>query len=310
MRSSLFPCTVFGCRFYKNEFTYMNIGKRRKGRFPIRKEKRIILFVLLLILDASAIPKLKSDAAYFSMGKHTMERKEFRVHELTDDFVRYLRRSEEPGRDVGIFLAEDLLQGRQMRPPFKAKDFQKAEREWKKNPCYSDYKAACESIWNDVKYFPVMISENDPDLAVNYGDSWMSERTYGGTRGHEGTDLMASKNERGLYPIVSMTDGVVTSRGWLPKGGWRIGITSPHGGYFYYAHLDSYADAREGDTVKAGDIIGYMGDSGYGEEGTTGKFPVHLHLGIYLLEGNREISINPYWILRYIENSKLKCVYS
>ena len=95
MRSSLFPCTVFGCRFYKNEFTYMNIGKRRKGRFPIRKEKRIILFVLLLILDAAAIPKLKSDAAYFSMGKHTMERKEFRAHELTDDFVRYLRRSEE-----------------------------------------------------------------------------------------------------------------------------------------------------------------------------------------------------------------------
>ena len=50
-----------------------------------------------------------------------------------------------------------------------------------------------------------------------------------------------------------------------------------------------------------------MGDSGYGDEGTTGKFPVHLHLGIYLEEPDEEISINPYWILRYVEDSKLFC---
>ena len=89
-----------------------------------------------------------------------------------------------------------------------------------------------------------------------------------------------------------------------PKGGWRIGITAPHGGYFYYAHLDSYADVEIGDEVAAGEILGYMGDSGYGEEGTVGNFPVHLHLGVYL-EEPKEISINPYWILRYAEDSKL-----
>ena len=64
--------------------------------------------------------------------------------------------------------------------------------------------------------------------------------------------------------IVSMTDGVVQSKGWLPKGGYRIGILAPSGGYFYYAHLDSYADIKEGDRVKAGDVIGFMGDTGYG----------------------------------------------
>ena len=53
-----------------------------------------------------------------------------------------------------------------------------------------------------------------------------------------------------------MTDGTVTSKGWLPKGGWRIGITAPHGGYFYYAHLDSYADVEIGEEIKAGDLIG------------------------------------------------------
>ena len=71
----------------------------------------------------------------------------------------------------------------------------------------------------------------------------------------------------------------------------RIGITAPTGAYFYYAHLDSYAELEKGDPVKAGDLLGYMGDSGYGEEGTTGEFPVHLHLGIYLKEGTEEISV-------------------
>ena len=50
-----------------------------------------------------------------------------------------------------------------------------------------------------------------------------------------------------------------------------------------------------------------MGDSGYGEEGTIGRFPVHLHLGIYITLNGKEISINPYWLLRYIENKKVKC---
>ena len=70
-----------------------------------------------------------------------------------------------------------------------------------------------------------------------------------------------------------------------------MGILAPGGAYFYYAHLDSYADLKEGDPVKAGDFLGYMGDSGYGEEGTTGKFPVHLHVGIYL---NRRRAGNQY----------------
>ena len=88
---------------------------------------------------------------------------------------------------------------------------------------------------------------------------------------------MASKNVAGIYPIVSMTDGIVRSKGWLEKGGYRIGIEAPSGAYFYYAHLHSYASLEIGDEVQAGELLGFMGDSGYGVEGTTGKFPVHLH---------------------------------
>ena len=172
---------------------------------------------------------------------------------------------------------------------------------------WQEYSEMEQLIWEDVKYFPVPEFINDSSLSVTYVNSWMAERTYGGKRGHEGTDIMASENERGIYPIVSMSDGIVTKKGWLEKGGYRIGITSPNGVYFYYAHLDSYANISIGDKVQAGDILGYMGDSGYGPEGTIGKFDVHLHLGIYIYPDGEETSVNPYWVLRYIENKKVKC---
>ena len=68
-----------------------------------------------------------------------------------------------------------------------------------------------------------------------------------------------------------------------------------------------------GDEIQAGEVIGFMGDSGYGEEGTAGKFPVHLHLGIYIRTGNREeVSVNPYRVLRFTEKTRrrvdLSCV--
>ncbi|MCI8364317.1 MAG: M23 family metallopeptidase, partial [Eubacterium sp.] len=56
-----------------------------------------------------------------------------------------------------------------------------------------------------------------------------------------------------------------------------------------------------GDTVKAGETLGYVGNSGYGKEGTKGKFDVHLHFGMYIDIQGQEVSINPYEILRYLE---------
>lgn len=156
---------------------------------------------------------------------------------------------------------------------------------------------AYAAVWDDVRCFPVQVP------GVCYENSWMFERTYGGLRGHEGTDLMPPENIAGYYPVVSMTDGVVEKIGWLPKGGWRIGIRSPSGGYFYYAHLDSYSRSYAvGSRVAAGEVLGVMGDTGYGEEGTRGKFAVHLHLGIYIqTEEYEELSVNPYWVLRWAE---------
>lgn len=167
-----------------------------------------------------------------------------------------------------------------------------------------------KQVENEAVYFPVPESSVNSALKTSYVNTWMTERTYGGKRGHEGTDIMASENQRGLYPVVSICEGVITNLGWLEKGGYRIGITTDSGTYYYYAHLDSYSNIKEGDHVNAGDLLGYMGDSGYGEEGTTGKFDVHLHLGIYFYTGGEEISVNPYYLLKYLENHKLKYSYS
>ncbi len=176
---------------------------------------------------------------------------------------------------------------------------------------FFEYQQAVENVWEELVYFPVPASTSNPSAKVSFVNTWLDERTYGGTRWHEGTDLMASIDKAGYYPVVSMTDGVVERVGWLQKGGWRIGVRSDGGNYYYYAHLHSYAkEWKGGETVKAGELLGFMGDSGYGEEGTVGQFPVHLHLGIYLpLGADRELALNPYWMLRMLEGEKLEYSY-
>lgn len=172
--------------------------------------------------------------------------------------------------------------------------------------------AAYGTIFNDLQYFPVPLSSNLKTPDITYEDGWMEKRTYGGDRSHEGCDIMGNRMPRGFYPVVSITDGTVERIGWLEKGGWRIGVRAPSGAYFYYAHLYRYEkEWQEGDTVKAGELLGYMGDSGYGvEEGTVGNFEVHLHLGIYIKTDHySELSINPYWILKYLEKNRQKYSY-
>ncbi len=167
-----------------------------------------------------------------------------------------------------------------------------------------------EAVREDMRYFPVPESSYDTKrYSVSFTDSWMESRKYGGERTHEGCDIIAGVNERGHYPVLSISDGLVEKMGWLKLGGYRIGIRSEHGVYFYYAHLSDYApDLEVGDEVKAGELLGFMGDTGYSEtEGTTGFFPVHLHVGIYLNgENGEEQSYNPYPFLKELEGKKLR----
>ena len=169
------------------------------------------------------------------------------------------------------------------------------------------YRRLCgyyKAVLNDIEYFPVPKIEGDLE-DISYMDTWSDLRNYGGKRKHEGTDIMAKNNKRGYYPIISITEGVIEKMGWLEQGGYRIGVRSPSGGYFYYAHLATYAeDLRIGDSVLAGQLLGFMGDSGYGKEGTIGQFDVHLHLGIYIQTNAGELSVNPYNVLKMLEKHR------
>ena len=79
-------------------------------------------------------------------------------------------------------------------------------------------------------------------------------------RRHEGCDIMGSKMPPGYYPVVSMTDGIIEKNRVAGNGGMAHRRAGSRGAYLYYAHLYSYAgDFKEGDRIKAGELIGYMG---------------------------------------------------
>lgn len=272
--------------------------------------KSLEFIVILVLFTAVGLHEIRTMGKCSRLQFELIESGEFRKQPVSDAMADYIRTIEKPGETLALYWLETDFETLSWNGCFSEKSFQRIKELWRKNENWNAYCAACQAIWDDLRYFPIPESVNNPKAEVSYVDSWMYERTYGGKRGHEGTDLMASEDIRGYYPVVSITDGIVLHKGWLEQGGYRIGIIAPGGAYFYYAHLDSYADLNIGDSVKAGDLLGFMGDTGYSKiEGTTGNFPVHLHLGIYLTESGKEISVNPYPILQYLETKKLKCAY-
>jgi len=157
-----------------------------------------------------------------------------------------------------------------------------------------------QSLINEMEYFPVC-PDKKGKAGYYFENSYGDGRTYGGKRKHEGIDIMSSVNQPGCLAIRSVCNGVVEKKGWLELGGYRLGVRGKSGIYYYYAHLDSYKDGiEEGKRVRAGEVIGYMGNTGYGPEVTKNKFDVHLHFGIYARDGKDETSLNPYYLLEYL----------
>ena len=111
-----------------------------------------------------------------------------------------------------------------------------------------------------------------------YGPSEFID-TFGAFRGdvpggwHHGDDIFAPVGT----PLLAVADGLVFSVGWNAVGGWRLWLRDARGNEFYYAHLSAYSPlAVDGAVVRAGDVLGYVGDSG-DAEGT----PSHLHFEIH-----------------------------
>jgi peptidoglycan LD-endopeptidase LytH len=160
-----------------------------------------------------------------------------------------------------------------------------------------------QTIKNTARVFKefnsIYLTERDFPVAINYNytyhNTWGDRRGFGGKRIHEGTDIFAGYGT----PVHSTTYGVVELIGWNLYGGWRIGIRDIFNIYHYYAHLSGYEKGIEvGQIVKPGDVLGSVGSTGYGPPGTSGKFPPHLHYGMYKDNGYSEWSFDPYPYLK------------
>ncbi|MHA6259693.1 M23 family metallopeptidase [Sporosarcina sp. CAU 1771] len=150
-----------------------------------------------------------------------------------------------------------------------------------------------QTLHLDERVFPLPVNQN-----YSYRSTWGAGRGWGGRRTHEGTDLFASYG----VPVRAVTYGVVEVMGWNEYGGWRVGIRDVHNTYIYYAHLSGFnKEVKEGDVVEPGTILGWVGSSGYGKPGTSGRFPPHLHFGMYKYNGRTEWAFDPYPYLKIWE---------
>ena len=111
--------------------------------------------------------------------------------------------------------------------------------------------------------------------------------TFGAFRGdvsgdwHHGDDIFASLGA----PVLACADGAIFSVGWNNVGGNRLWLRDGQGNEYYYAHLSAYSPAaRNGNHVKAGEVIGFVGNTG-DAEGTAYHLHFEVHPVAYLALG-------------------------
>jgi len=117
----------------------------------------------------------------------------------------------------------------------------------------------------------------------------------GGSRRHEAMDILAPRNT----PVFAVEDGKIARLFLSDAGGITIYQYDPTDTYvYYYAHLERYAEGlKEGDTVKRGQVIGYVGTTGNAPRDTP-----HLHFAIFRMTDDKRwwqgTPIDPYSVLR------------
>jgi murein DD-endopeptidase MepM/ murein hydrolase activator NlpD len=144
-------------------------------------------------------------------------------------------------------------------------------------------------------------------------DDFGASRSYGYRREHLGHDLISNIGT----PVVAVEAGWVEAAGWNRFGGWRIGIRSYDGKrYWYYAHLRKghpYNDIYEGKQVAAGEVIGYVGRTGYSSKKDVNNIDTpHLHFGLQLIfapeqkDGYNQIWLDMYALTQFLEKKRMR----
>jgi murein DD-endopeptidase MepM/ murein hydrolase activator NlpD len=123
---------------------------------------------------------------------------------------------------------------------------------------------------------------------VAWGDTFGASRPDAPGGWHHGDDVFAPLGA----PVLAAHHGVVFSVGWERLGGRRLWLRDDRGNEFYYAHLSAYSPlAVNGAIVNAGDVLGFVGDTG-DAEGT----PYHLHFEVHpvgLLDAGYDGAVDP-----------------
>ena len=180
---------------------------------------------------------------------------------------------------------------------------------------YFEQESGNDKVWLR-KYGLKVFSPIAKNFPYSDFDDFGASRSYGFKRKHLGHDMMGQVGT----PVIAVESGYVEALGWNQYGGWRIGIRSfDKKRYYYYAHLrQNYpyqSNLKEGSIVTAGDVIGYLGRTGYSTvENTNNITTPHLHFGIQLIfdesqkEGNNEIWINCYEIVKFLRMNQSETV--
>jgi len=142
---------------------------------------------------------------------------------------------------------------------------------------------------------------------VRFSDTWGAQRSGG--RGHTGTDIMSPK---GTW-VVAVDDGIVERLDWNRLSGWNIMIRHADGWTSHYLHLNNDSTGTDdgeggeeaafveglevGSFVKAGEVIGFVGDSGNAEHSGS-----HTHFELHV-DGKR---VDPYPFLEEAMDRKVR----
>ena len=172
-----------------------------------------------------------------------------------------------------------------------------------------------DTVWV-TKYGLKAFSPIAKGFPSNDYDDFGAARSYGFKRQHLGHDMMGQVGT----PIIAVESGYVEAIGWNPYGGWRLGIRSlDKKRYYYYAHLRKnypyQSNLSQGSYVQAGDVIGYLGRTGYSSTENTNNIDTpHLHFGLELIfdearrEAGKEVWIDCYELVKFLERNRCETV--
>ncbi len=175
-----------------------------------------------------------------------------------------------------------------------------------------DYRIKDDSGQWQTRYGLRAYSPLAATFPYSHCDDFGAGRSYGFKRKHLGHDMMCATGT----PVICVESGRVEVMGWNKYGGWRVGIRSLDGRrYYYYAHLRKdrpfHANLMQDALVYAGDVIGYVGRTGYSDNENVNNIKTsHLHFGLQLVfdesqkECNSEIWVDVYPLVRLLNRHR------